>query len=59
MGAWMTEDCPVQGCGYTARARLPMGDEAYPFTGFSKESLRKEHPNHPGAQPPSTSTTER
>jgi hypothetical protein len=46
MGAWVSAECPVEGCSYSATFRLGVGAETK-GTGSQVALLREEHPNHP------------
>jgi hypothetical protein len=51
MGAWISVNCPVQGCSYGATFRLAMGEET---NGRAERVaiLRDEHPDHPPIEEP-------
>jgi hypothetical protein len=57
MAAWLSFECPVEGCTYTATLRLGMGEETESAAHRDRrERLRAEHPNHPSDNDESSAT---
>jgi hypothetical protein len=46
VGAWISVECPVEGCSYGATFRLG-ADAETKGAGEQRRLLRDEHPNHP------------